>query len=82
METQNDREHDRKEILAHIDSIFQAFIRRDEGAIHATHLPEWKGFTVRSRATIHSRDEYLQEVQGLLKNQYWKFYEMLDVDIA
>ncbi len=82
METYNDREQDRKEILAHIDSVFQAFIHRDEAAIHATHLPEWKGFTVRSRATVRTRDEYLQEVQGLLKNQYWKFYEMLDVDIA
>lgn len=82
METQNNREQDRKEILAHIDSIFQAFIRRDEEAIRTTHLPEWKGFTVRSRATIHSRDEYLQEVRGLLKNQHWKFYEMIDLDIA
>ena len=55
METHNDRGQDRKEILAHIDSVFQAFIQRDEAAIHATHLPEWKGFTVRSRATVRRR---------------------------
>ncbi len=76
------REQDRKEILSHIDATFRAYIDRDEKAIEATHLESWKGFTVRSRTTVHSRDQYLQEVRVLLKNQYWKFYEISDFDIS
>lgn len=75
-------EQDRKEIMAHIDSIFRAFINKDKETIRRTHLPEWKGFTVRSRSTIHSREEYLQEIEALLDRQDWKFYEMTESDIV
>lgn len=75
-------EQDRKEILAHIDSIFRAFIDKDKEAIRNTHLPNWKGFTVRSRSTVHSREEYMREVEALLERQHWKFYEMTETDIA
>jgi len=78
----NNHENDRKEILAHIDSIFRAFINNDKEAIRNTHLPNWKGYTVRSRSTIHSREEYLKEVEKLIESQHWKFYEMLDTDMA
>lgn len=82
MESDKNREQDRKEILAHIDSIFRAFIEKDKEAIRRTHLPEWKGFTVRSRTTVHSREEYMQEVEALLERQHWKFYEMTETDIV
>jgi ketosteroid isomerase-like protein len=83
MESENkNHDQDRKEILAHIDSIFRAFINKDKETIRNTHLPQWKGYTVRSRETIHSRDKYMNEVEGLLEFQHWKFYEMIDIDIA
>lgn len=83
MESENkNHEQDRKEILAHIDSIFRAFINKDQEKIRNTHLPEWKGFTVRSRETVHSRDTYMEEVISLLDRQNWKFYEMIDSDFA
>ena len=83
MEPENkNHEQDRKEIMSHIDSIFRAFINKDQDAIRNTHLPQWKGFTVRSRETIHSREKYMQEVESLLDRQDWKFYEMIDSDIA
>lgn len=79
---QKNHDKDRKEILSHIDSIFRAFINKDEETIRNTHHPEWKGYTVRSRTTVHSRDEYMKEVKALLDNQHWKFYEMSDTDFA
>ncbi len=83
MEPDNkNRDQDRNEILTHIDSIFRAFIDKDKETIINTHVPEWKGFTVRSRKTIHSRDEYMQEIQSLLEHQHWKFYDMMDQDIT
>ncbi len=83
MEPENkNHEQDRKEIMSHIDSIFRAFINKDQDAIRNTHLPQWKGFTVRSRETIHTREQYMQEVESLLDRQHWKYYEMIDSDIA
>lgn len=82
MEADSQREQDEKAIWDHIDSIFRAFISEDKISIEKTHHPEWKGFTVRSRKTIHSRQDYLKEVNGLLENQHWKFYEILDKDVA
>jgi ketosteroid isomerase-like protein len=83
MEFENkNHDQDRKEILAHIDSIFKAFINKDKDTIRNTHLPQWKGYTVRSRGTVHTREKYMQEVESLLEHQHWKFYEMTDTDIA
>lgn len=76
------REQDRQAILRHIDSIFRAYIAKDTETIRKTHLPRWNGFTVRSRAPIHDREEYLREAENLLRNQDWKFFEITDEDVA
>lgn len=76
------RQEDRKAIMAHIESIFRAFIDKNREKIEATHLPQWKGFTVRSRKTIRSREEYMAEIEPLLENQHWKFFEISEDDIA
>ena len=39
-------------------------------------------FTVRSRVTIHDREQYLQEAESLLQHQDWKFFEISDADVA
>ena len=76
------REQDRLTILKHIDSIFRAYIDKDMETIRRTHRPEWKGFTVRSRATIHDREQYLREAERLLQHQDWKFFEISDDSVA
>ena len=76
------RDEDRREILAHIDSIFKAFAQKDREALIRTHLPDWKGFTVRSRVTIRDRDQYIQEIENFLNYQHWTSYEILEDDIA
>src|SRR5437016_4060863 len=40
----DDRVADREAIRAHIDSIFQAFIKKDGAALRATHAPNWLGY--------------------------------------
>lgn len=78
----NDDRHaqDRREILAHIDSIFDAFAARDRETLRRTHLPDFKGFTVRSRTVIHNRDQYLKEIERLLDLQHFGSYEIQDPD--
>src|SRR5882672_6906424 len=41
---QDDRVADRAAIKAHIDSIFQAFIKKDAAALRATHSENWLGY--------------------------------------
>jgi ketosteroid isomerase-like protein len=76
------REQDRQAIFNHIASIFKAYIAKDMEAIRKTHHAQWKGFTARSRATIHDGEQYLREAEELLKHQDWKFFEITDEDIA
>src|SRR2546421_10546611 len=44
MNIQDDRAADREAIRAHIDSIFQAFIKKDPAALRATHAENWLGY--------------------------------------
>jgi ketosteroid isomerase-like protein len=76
------REQDRQAIFSHIASIFKAYIAKDMEAIRKTHHAHWKGFTARSRATIHDGEQYLREAEELLKHQDWKFFEITDEDVA
>ena len=41
---QDDRAADRAAIKAHIESIFQAFIKKDTAALRATHAQNWLGY--------------------------------------
>jgi hypothetical protein len=49
---QDDRAADREAIRAHIDSIFQAFIKKDAAALRATHAENWLGYLEGSREMI------------------------------
>lgn len=80
MDQADPRAKDRQEILAHIDSIFKAFATRDRETLRRTHLPDFKGFPVRSRKVVHSREEYLQEIERLLDLQLYSSYQILEED--
>jgi hypothetical protein len=56
----DDRPEDRAAILAHIESICQAFIDGDIQKIHATHTADWRGFLENSRVPIRGIDEYMR----------------------
>jgi ketosteroid isomerase-like protein len=79
---QVDRKADRDAIRAHIDSIFQAFIRKDAAALRATHARNWLGYLEGSRTMIHGVDGYMDWNQVDPSNPYgMKSYKMREFDM-
>jgi hypothetical protein len=66
------------EILAHIHSIFQAFIDQDRDTIRATHANDWTGFQTSAQEITHGVDAYMANV-GFANPL--KRYEIEDYDI-
>src|SRR5687768_6987627 len=57
--TRDDRAADREAIRAHIDRIFQAFIKKDAAELRATHEQNWLGYLEGSRTMIRGVDGYM-----------------------
>ena len=79
---QDDRAADREAIRAHIDSIFQAFIKKDAAALRATHAPNWLGYLEGSRTMIKGVDGYMEWNEVDPKSPYgMKSYKMREFDM-
>ena len=79
---QDDRAADREAIRAHIDSIFQAFIKKDAAALRATHAENWLGYLEGSREMIKGIDGYMDWNSVDPKNPYgMKSYKMREFDM-
>src|SRR6266496_6430621 len=79
---QDDRAADRQAIRAHIDSIFQAFIRKDTAALRATHAQNWLGYLEGSREMIKGVDGYMDWNQVDPKSPYgMKSYKLREFDM-
>src|SRR5436190_18334179 len=79
---QEDRAADREAIRAHIDSIFQAFIKKDAAALRATHAQNWLGYLEGSREMIKGVDGYMDWNQVDPKSPYgMKSYKMREFDM-
>ena len=79
---QDDRAADRAAIRAHIDSIFQAFIKKDAAALRATHAQNWLGYLEGSREMIKGVDGYMDWNQVDPKSPYgMKSYKMREFDM-
>ena len=79
---QDDRAADREAIRAHIDSIFQAFIKKDAAALRATHAENWLGYLEGSREMIKGIAGYMDWNQVDPKNPYgMKSYKMREFDM-
>jgi ketosteroid isomerase-like protein len=82
MNVQDDRAADREAIRAHIDSIFQAFIKKDAAALRATHAQNWLGYLEGSREMIKGIDGYTDWNQVDPKSPYgMKSYKMREFDM-
>ncbi|HVS82175.1 MAG TPA: nuclear transport factor 2 family protein [Pyrinomonadaceae bacterium] len=82
MNIQDDRAADREAIRAHIDSIFQAFIRKDAAALRATHAQNWLGYLEGSREMIRGLDGYMEWNDVDPKSPYgMKSYKMREFDM-
>src|SRR5256884_5007884 len=79
---QDDRAADREAIRAHIDSIFQAFIRKDAAALRATHAENWLGYLEGSREVIKGIGGYMDWNQVDPKSPYgMKSYKFREFDM-
>jgi len=82
MNFQDDRAADREAIRAHIDSIFQAFIKKDAAALRATHAPNWLGYLEGSRTMIKGVEGYMDWNQVDPQSPYgMKSYKMREFDM-
>ena len=79
---QDDRAADRAAIKAHIESIFQAFIDKDNAALRATHAENWLGYLGDGRQVIKGIGEYMNWNQQDPKQPYgMKSYKFRDFDM-
>jgi len=79
---QNDRGADRAVIKAHIESIFQAFINKDNAALRATHAENWLGYLGEGRQMIKGIDDYMQWNEQDPKQPYgMKSYKLREFDM-
>jgi ketosteroid isomerase-like protein len=82
LHVQGDRAADREAIRAHIDSIFQAFIKKDAAALRATHAENWLGYLEGSRTMIKGVNGYMDWNQVDPKSPYgMKSYKMREFDM-
>jgi ketosteroid isomerase-like protein len=79
---QDDRKADREAIRAHIESIFQAFIKKDAAALRATHAENWLGYLEGSRTMIKGIEGYMEWNQVDPKSPYgMKSYKFREFDM-
>jgi len=79
---QDDRAADRAAIKAHIESIFQAFINKDNAALRATHAENWFGYLGESGPAIKGIGAYMDWNQQDPKNPYgMKSYKFREFDM-
>ena len=72
---------DREQILQHIHSIFQAFLRQDRDTIRKAHTPDWTGFQGPSARIERGIDAYMVNVEKSLQNLHGTGYELLDTEV-
>jgi ketosteroid isomerase-like protein len=79
---QNDRAADRAAIKAHVDSIFQAFINKDNAALRATHADNWFGYLAPSGPMLKGIDAYMDWNTQDAKSPYgMKSYKFREFDM-
>ena len=79
---QEDRAADRAAIKAHIESIFQAFINKDNAALRATHAENWLGYLGEGREMIKGIGDYMQWNEQDPKQPYgMKSYKFREFDM-
>jgi ketosteroid isomerase-like protein len=80
--TTDDRKADREAIRAHIDRIFQAFIKKDAAELRATHAENWLGYLQGSTTMIRGVNGYMEWNDVSPSNQYgMKSYNMREFDM-
>jgi ketosteroid isomerase-like protein len=79
--TTADTGRDREEILAHIRSIFEAYIRQDRETIRRTHARDWTGFQNPSGKIERGIDDYMKNAELSLQTLRGTGFEILDSEV-
>ena len=75
-----EQEH-KAEIMKHIHSIFEAYLRQDRDALRATHTADWTGFQGPSTKIERGIEDYMVNAERSLQNLQGTGYEILDTEI-
>src|SRR5688572_18976617 len=76
------RAKDTAAIRAHIDTIFDAYKKKDRAALRATHAKDWRGFIRPSQGIVRGIDEYMRDAEKALAFPgQLKDHEMVDFDV-
>lgn len=76
---QSQKKGDRQQIIDHLHSIFDAFVRQDREAIQALHTKDWTGFQAASREIVRGLEGYMKNVT--LANAQMLEYEIQDIEV-
>lgn len=74
-------EADRAAIVAHIRSIFQAYVDRDRATIESTHSADWTGFQGPSTKIERGLADYMVNADRSLAAFRGTGYELLDTEV-
>ena len=81
MSAANSTLSDRDAIVAHVRSIFDAYLRHDRAAIRATHTEDWRGFQVATRQIVRGLPGYMEAAEDVLRRLRATRYELLDTEV-
>lgn len=74
-------EADRREILAHVRGLFEAYLARDRDAIRRGHTQDWVGFPVSAAALVRGIDGYMEHAELSLERLRGTGYELTDTEL-
>lgn len=72
---------DRAKILAHVRSIFDAYVGRDRERIERTHTRDWRGFLIPSTEIERGIEAYMKHADNSLERLHGTGYELHDTEI-
>lgn len=72
---------DREAILAHIRSVFEAYVRGDAERIRATHTTDWRGFQIKSDRLVRGIDEHMKNALATLEAVETLAFELLEAEV-
>ncbi len=81
MQPANSDAADRAAILAHVRSIFEAYVRGDLAAIESTHTSDWRGFTIQSDKIVRGREGYMKNARATTDAVDTLDFELLDTEL-
>ncbi|MGD2041839.1 MAG: hypothetical protein PVH11_13510 [Anaerolineae bacterium] len=73
-------ERHKDEIRYHIDATLRAYIDQDWTSAGQGYVPNWCGFTINTRAILHSASALVAEIETLSEHVKLIDYEMVEID--